>query len=183
MDLEGERPFFLGSASRGDTGQLAIALTNPDLIEDGRPRLAFGTLHISVRTFLWDGVCYQRITLKNYGADAAGALLSLHFAADFADIYEVRGKSRTARGVDMAPALGGDWVTLEYRGLDQIVRQDCDPTHASASFSDRGDSEFPGCATAGSRDGDPLFPQPAHVRRSHSHTWTSTPRSWQFSAK
>src|SRR6266852_9228046 len=52
MDLESNSLIFLGSTVRGESGHLAIALTNPDLIEDDNVRLPFGTLHFAVRTFL-----------------------------------------------------------------------------------------------------------------------------------
>src|ERR1700732_3107012 len=44
IELEGNRLFFLGSTVREENGQLAVALTNPDLFQGERPRLPFGTL-------------------------------------------------------------------------------------------------------------------------------------------
>ena len=35
LELEGGRPFFLGSSVRDENDQLAVALTNPDLRRDG----------------------------------------------------------------------------------------------------------------------------------------------------
>src|ERR1700730_5436284 len=61
MELEDKTLILLGSTVRGENGHLAIALTNPDLIEAGKVRLPFGTLHLAVRTFLWKSVCYQQI--------------------------------------------------------------------------------------------------------------------------
>ena len=53
LELEDDPLIFLGSTVRDENDQLAIALTNPDLIEDGNVRLPLGTLHLAVRTFLW----------------------------------------------------------------------------------------------------------------------------------
>src|SRR3984893_18525862 len=50
MELEDKALIVLGSTVRGENGHLAIALTNPDLIEAGKVRLSFGTLHFAVRT-------------------------------------------------------------------------------------------------------------------------------------
>jgi glycogen debranching enzyme len=49
--------------------------------------------------------------------------LGLQFAADFADIYEVRGLRRMARGHDLEPELTDREASLGYRGLDGIVRR------------------------------------------------------------
>ena len=46
-----------------------------------------------------------------------------HFAADFADIYEVRGMKCKARGHDLTPEVTDDRVVLGYRGLDGVVRR------------------------------------------------------------
>src|SRR5262245_34622425 len=39
LELENGRTFFLGSTVRDENDQLAVALTNPDLLRDGRLRL------------------------------------------------------------------------------------------------------------------------------------------------
>ena len=49
--------------------------------------------------------------------------LALHFTADYADIFEVTGRQRQARGEDLQPEVAGDRVVLGYRGLDGVVRR------------------------------------------------------------
>jgi hypothetical protein len=49
--------------------------------------------------------------------------LTLHFAADYADIYEVHGLKRRSSGEDLPPEVTEDWVVLGYRGLDGVVRR------------------------------------------------------------
>jgi glycogen debranching enzyme len=123
LELEGRRPFFLSSTVRDENDQLAVTLTNPDLLEDGRLWAPLGTLHIAIRKFLWHRACYQQLRVKNYGLGPIKVALSLHFAADFADIFEVRGMKRQARGQDLKPEVSGDRVVLGYRGLDGEVRR------------------------------------------------------------
>jgi glycogen debranching enzyme len=123
MDLEGNLPIFLGSTVRGENGHLAIALTNPDLIDDGMIRLPFGTLYFAVRTFLWRSVCYHQIRVKNHGPEPVSTWLSLQFGADYADIFEIRGMKRKARGVDLDPEVHDRRVVLGYRGLDEVERR------------------------------------------------------------
>ncbi|MCI0464359.1 MAG: hypothetical protein L0Z62_46080, partial [Gemmataceae bacterium] len=123
LELEGGRPFFLSSTVRDENDQLAIALTNPDLLRDGQARLPLGTLHLALKKFLWRGVCYQRLRVKNHALEVVETALTLHFAADFADIFEVRGLKRRARGQDLAPEVRKDRVVLGYKGLDGVVRR------------------------------------------------------------
>jgi glycogen debranching enzyme len=123
LDLEGRRPFFLSSTVRDENDQLAVALTNPDLLQDDQVRLSLGALQLALRKFLWRGVCYQQLCIKNHALKPVETSLSLYFEADFADIYEVRGMKRQARGHDLAPEVTGDRVILRYRGLDGVVRR------------------------------------------------------------
>ncbi len=51
------------------------------------------------------------------------ARLRIRFAADFADIFEVRGQRRRARGRELPPEVSEDRVILGYRGLDDVVRK------------------------------------------------------------
>lgn len=123
LELEGGRPFFLSSTVRDENDQLAVALTNPDLMHDGQLRLPLGTLHLAVKKFLWQQVCYQQFRLKNHGRKRVDTWLSLYFQADYADIFEVRGMKRQGRGVDLPAEVGEGRVVLGYRGLDGVVRR------------------------------------------------------------
>ena len=72
LELEGQRPFFLSSTVRDENDQLAVALTNPDLLRDGEVWLPLGTLHLALKKFLWRGVCYQQLRVKNHGLEPSG---------------------------------------------------------------------------------------------------------------
>jgi glycogen debranching enzyme len=136
--MEDQELIFLGSSVPSGTGQLAIVLTNPDFVEEAAFRLPFGTLHMEVRTLLWRGACYQRVRVKNHGRQFVNSWVSVDFAADYADIFEVRGTKRTARGQDLAPELSGNVVVLGYRGLDKATRHTSlrfDPEPATLSDS------------------------------------------------
>ncbi|HTK78650.1 MAG TPA: glycogen debranching N-terminal domain-containing protein, partial [Gemmataceae bacterium] len=98
LGLGRERPMFLSSTVREDNAVLAVDLTNPDVASDGRVVIPRGTLHIARTKFLWGGVCYEHLHIRNYQSQAVTASLSFHFDADFADIFEVRGTPRAARG-------------------------------------------------------------------------------------
>jgi glycogen debranching enzyme len=123
LEVEGSQPFFLSSTVRDENDQLAVALTNPDLLHEGLVRVPLGTLHIALKKFLWQGVCYQQLRVKNHGLEPVETSLALHFAADYVDIFEVCGRRRKARGEDLRPEVSDSRVVLGYRGLDGVVRR------------------------------------------------------------
>ncbi len=123
LELEGHRPFFLNSAIRDENDQLTVTLTNPDLLRGGAVWAPLGTLHLGLKKFLWEGALYQQLRVKNHGLESIQASIALHFAADYADIFEVRGMKRSARGEDLPTDITPDRVVLGYRGLDGMLRR------------------------------------------------------------
>jgi glycogen debranching enzyme len=123
VDLEGQRPFFLSSTVHEENDRLVAHLTNPDWLDGDRVRAPLGTLHLEVEKFLWRAACYQQIRIGHYGREPVTFTLRFRFGADYADIFEVRGQKRTARGRDL-PAEGSEGqVILGYMGLDDVVRR------------------------------------------------------------
>ena len=123
LELEGQRPFFLSSTVHEENDRLVAHLTNPDLLDGDRVRVTLGTLHLAVEKFLWQAACYQQIRVTNYGHDAVTITIRLRFEADYADIFEVRGQHRPARGRTLPPEVSQDRVILGYHGLDDVVRR------------------------------------------------------------
>src|ERR1700733_12110373 len=120
--LDGFRPLLLGSTVRDDNDQLIVTLTNPDLFVDGELCLPANSLHISKRAFLLDAVCYVEIGIENYSMQVVDSALTLRVAADFKDIYEVRGMAREKHGEIREPLVGDDTIMLGYGGLDDEER-------------------------------------------------------------
>lgn len=116
-----ERPLLLGSTARRDNARLSVDLTNPDMQVGGHP-LAHSSVHISRTKVLWDGVCHERLVVRNFALHGVGIELVLHFGADFADIFEVRGMDRERRGRLHAPEVRDGAVTIAYDGLDGVRR-------------------------------------------------------------
>jgi glycogen debranching enzyme len=123
LDLDGRPPFFLGSTVRDENDQLAVALTNFDVVQNGEVRVPLGTLHLALKKFLWDGTCYQQLRIKNHGLESVAGSVDLHFAADYSDVFELSGKRRKARGEDLSAEVTADRVVLGYRGLDNLLRR------------------------------------------------------------
>jgi glycogen debranching enzyme len=138
LQLDGDRPFFLSSTSSRESGHVSVALTNHDRLEGGRVVTPLGALQLSFTRFLFDATLYQRLTLKNYALERMQLELGLIFSADFADIFEVRGMTRVARGRDLLPEISSDQVVFAYRGLDEVVRRTVlkfDPAPSALSAS------------------------------------------------
>jgi glycogen debranching enzyme len=113
---------LLSSTVRDDNALLAVDLTNSDLDLPSGETLLRGALHIYRTKFLWKNACQELVEIHNYGLGPAFVELLLEFAADFADIFEVRGYKRRKHGRLLEPHLDRSSVTLAYEGLDGLLR-------------------------------------------------------------
>ncbi len=122
LRLGRDRPLLLSSIVKRDKAELMVDLTNPDIPVE-RGIIPHGTIHLLRSKFLWQGCCYEKLHLRNYGLSPVNLSFFFQFQADFADIFEVRGIRRTRKGEYLDPTVSRDSVTLAYRGLDDIVRR------------------------------------------------------------
>jgi glycogen debranching enzyme len=120
--LEDRRPLLLSSTVRSDNA-LIVDLTNPDFEGKEGVALPRDTLHIFATAFLWQASCYVRFRLHNYSLSLLDLRLSLRFAADYADIFEIRGTRRERKGHKLSPVVGRETVVLGYEGLDGRTRR------------------------------------------------------------
>jgi glycogen debranching enzyme len=132
--FNGRRPLLLSSIVQNNNALLTADLTNPDFFANGRLDLPRDTIHLVRSKFLWEGACHERLGVRNYDSGPREIELVIRFAADFADIFEVRGRRRAHRG-ETAVSVAEDGVSFVYRGLDGIVRRttirfDPAPEHA-----------------------------------------------------
>ncbi len=79
------------------------------------------TISVQRDIVIADGV-RERFVLTNYGVQAADLDFEIKFAADFADMFEVRGQKRKHRGSYLAPIIDKEQnlVVLRYKGLDNL---------------------------------------------------------------
>ena len=89
-------PLLLSSRTSSNNELFGADLTNPDVLEG-------------------DAINYsqQRVSLE----------VSIHLAADFVDIFEVRGTRRARRGTRLPTHVEATTVELAYHGLDDLVRR------------------------------------------------------------
>jgi glycogen debranching enzyme len=124
LTIDGQRPILLSSTVRDNNAMLTCDLTNPDLKDaSGKTILAHDLIHIRRSRFLWNGGCYERVAIRNFCHSVHRVRIELGFAADFADLFEVRGAVREHRGEHKKPTVTADSVTLAYLGLDKRERQ------------------------------------------------------------
>ena len=120
--LASRQPLLLSSMISEDNAVFTADLTNPDVVKDGRVLVARGLLHLFRSRVLCDGTWTEYLRVTNHGLEPIDTPISFRFDADFADIFEVRGTRRTARGRMLPPVTGPEPV-LRYRGLDNVERQ------------------------------------------------------------
>ena len=121
--INGHRPVLLSSAVESDNVVLTVDLSNPDLYQGDALVLARETLHVRRSKFLWNGSCHERISVHNFDRKPQSCWLSLNFAADFADLFEIRGLQRPARGETTSAVIGGTKTLFRYVGLDGVERR------------------------------------------------------------
>ncbi|HLH50432.1 MAG TPA: amylo-alpha-1,6-glucosidase [Roseiarcus sp.] len=123
LTINGARPMLLSSALRDDNATLTCDVANPDLYDpEGRLAFEHDLIHIRRSRFLWNAACFERIFVRNFDERPREIQIGLAFAADFADLFEVRGNHRDKRGETHSPVVERSFVTLSYTGLDKVRR-------------------------------------------------------------
>jgi len=121
--LGGRRPLLLNSGVTHDTAIFAVDLSNVDLYDGDRLVTPSGEIHVFRGTLLWERQCFQQIRVTNFGQDEVRLPIAIEFAADYADIFEVRGLERARRGRGLPADVGEQEVVLAYEGLDGVMRR------------------------------------------------------------
>ena len=120
LQLGGRQPVVLTSSAEAGYSE-TVELTNLELrAADGRlvPQAA---VHVRRTRVLADKL-YELVRVRNYDRLPVDIVLDLHFDADFADLFEVRGLRRRRRGRLRPPEAAGATLTFAYEGLDDVVR-------------------------------------------------------------
>lgn len=123
LSLWDTRPLLLSSTVRADNSIFTADLANLDIGRGDRVIVERGTVHVLRSKFLWQGACYEEFRIVNYGLEPLTVPIRVDFAADYADIFEVRGTGRERRGRHLEPRVSDHSVTLSYEGLDSVVRE------------------------------------------------------------
>jgi glycogen debranching enzyme len=122
LSLGGRSTSLLGASLSQDNVLFTANLTNLPIKSAGGRDIPQGGIHIERVRLIWQDRLFERITLSNYSQEHSTVLLSLQFAADFRDMFEVRGSTRVRRGTVHAAEMAENSVALRYEGLDKLVR-------------------------------------------------------------
>ena len=121
LRLNGQLPVaLLADASAGN--RILFELTNLDMCdESGEVRLPKETLVLRRDRTLGDDLT-ESISVQNYGREAADLCLQLRYAADFEDMFVVRGMHPGKRGSLHQPTWDGSRLAFRYDGADGVAR-------------------------------------------------------------
>jgi glycogen debranching enzyme len=97
-------------------------LTNPQLRTPDGQVIPRGTVGVR-RQRVINGLLEETIQVTNYHSETIDLELHVELAADFADIFEVRGFRRKRRGTQRKPVVTARRVTFQYRGVDGRARR------------------------------------------------------------
>lgn len=122
LGINGLRPLLLNSMMRDDNSALTCDFTNPEIEEHGEVLVEQDIIHIRKIQFIWRGVLYQRVSVRNHGDRTHNITIGFGFSADFCDVFEVRGIKREKRGRLHKPIVHDSSVLLGYTGLDKRTR-------------------------------------------------------------
>jgi glycogen debranching enzyme len=122
LRLQGQRGLMLNAGLSDDALEAVIDLTNPDVFVNPLVILPGRSTRLMRRLTILGGQLYQWLSIEGFFADRHELRLTLGFAADFLDVFEVRGHPRPRRGELLPPRVEGTTVRLAYRGLDDVVR-------------------------------------------------------------
>ncbi|KUM26117.1 amylo-alpha-1,6-glucosidase [Mesorhizobium loti] len=119
----GGRPMsLLGASLSQDNVLFTSNLTNLPIQSAAGRDIPQGAIHIERVRLIWQDRLFDRITLSNYSREHSTVAVSLHFAADFRDMFEVRGSTRPKRGTVHVAKTDKASVLLGYDGLDGLPR-------------------------------------------------------------
>jgi glycogen debranching enzyme len=121
LRFAGIRPLLLGSTINKQNEFLSVDLMNPDFMADDR-QIRRDSIHIYRSKFIWKGKCFEQLRMTNFSLEPLAIPFTIQFAADFADIFEVRGNTRKERGTLLPVTMEPAAVNLAYRGLDDQTR-------------------------------------------------------------
>jgi glycogen debranching enzyme len=120
--LEESRPLLLSSVIQDDNTVFSVDLSNPDLLIGDQIAFRREQIHLQRLKFLWNGACYERLLVRNFSDHPLRVRIAWSFQSDFADLFEVRGEHRAARGTSRSVRSSDSKIALHYLGLDKIER-------------------------------------------------------------
>ncbi len=114
------RPILLHSSTERNYSQI-VEMAFPQVVADPAGFEVKENVGVSRQRVLSDSLL-ERIRISNFGRRPQSVRLTMDFAADFLDIFEVRGWRRERRGQMQRAEVERNRVVLAYRGIDGEMR-------------------------------------------------------------
>ncbi|BDG48299.1 amylo-alpha-1,6-glucosidase [Parageobacillus sp. KH3-4] len=121
LRINGEEPVLL-SSDASENYMATILLTNPPIEKNGEIVLWRESVQIERKRFIYDGVLYETIKLKNYFPKPIACEISVSFDADFADMFIIRGFQTGNIGKRTGQTIDGNSLAFHYEGADGVYR-------------------------------------------------------------
>ncbi|MBN9552695.1 MAG: amylo-alpha-1,6-glucosidase [Alphaproteobacteria bacterium] len=122
LTIGGRQTSLLGASLSQDNVLFKSNLTNLPIQSAAGRDIPQGAIHIERVRLIWEDRLFERIALSNYSREHSTITASLQFAADFRDMFEVRGSTRVKRGTTHVAKTDKTSVLLGYDGLDGLHR-------------------------------------------------------------
>jgi glycogen debranching enzyme len=152
MRIAGARPEMLSASVTRDNVFFVAHLTNQPLPPLGVNPLPSGLLHVVRTRFLSGNRLFERLRYRNYGLHPVHAALRFEYAADFRDMFEVRGIVRHARGEFQPVRVDANGLVFGYRGLDGRLRESAVAFSREPATLGESGAEFSLALDAGAED-------------------------------
>lgn len=122
LRIGGLAPVLLHASTRRDnTAHITNLVTPPLVTAEGA--IEAGAVHVRRLACVADDAFHESMTLTSYARDRVTVRVSYELDADFADMFEIRGIARAARGELGEPVHDGRAITYSYTGLDEASRR------------------------------------------------------------
>ncbi|HET9111841.1 MAG TPA: glycogen debranching N-terminal domain-containing protein [Ktedonobacterales bacterium] len=105
------------------TGAMVNAAPEAAVTDSFAQSVPHGVAHVRRRLALRGRLLTEYITLTNFNETPVSLTLGLLAAAEFKDIFEIRGMHCAQHGHVTEPRLAADGMTLGYMGADEIQRE------------------------------------------------------------
>ncbi len=116
------RPHYLSSTVYEDNCLLNADLTNPNFYYR-QHHLQPGMIHIKRKKFILDNRLCGRISITNFSRETLQMPMILQIAADFKDIFEIRGFNRQAGAGEIdIQHPNNSTIAINYHGKDDQLR-------------------------------------------------------------
>lgn len=121
LKINGDKPVLLRSSAE-DNFRAEFLLTNRHMEENGTVRLWRESVEVRRSRFISENVLYETVTLTNFNPKPVRLTLSIAFAADFLDMFAVRGYVPAACGRHLPATVESRKLAFHYEGTDGVRR-------------------------------------------------------------